>query len=254
MRLRDRVAVVTGAGGPMGAAVARRFAEEGARLAVSDISGTRLGATAAQLEALAGDPARVLSHRADVRSGEECATFAAATLEHFGRVDILVNIVGGIRSQTLFEPFLTMDETRWDETFALNLKPNFHLVKQFAPGMMERCDGRIVNITSINFSGEMGSSDYGAAKAAVASLTRTLAIELAPHVNVNCIAPGTIRTRVLQRLEGEELERYAAKPLLRRLGEPRDIANAALFLASDESSYITGEILSVSGGIWPALG
>lgn len=253
MRLSGKVAVVTGAGGPMGGAVARRFAEEGARLAVSDISGARLAETAAELADLAGDPARVLAHRADVRSGEECAAFAAAALERFGGVDILANIVGGIRSDTLFEPFLSMDETRWDETFALNLKPNFHLVKLFAPGMLERGCGRIVNISSINFAGEMGSSDYGAAKAAIASFTRTLAIELAPHVTVNCIAPGTIRTRVLQRLEGEELERYAAKPLLKRLGEPRDIANAALFFASDEASYVTGEILSVSGGIWPAL-
>lgn len=253
MRLADKIAVVTGAGGPMGGAVAQRFAEEGARLAVSDISGARLAETTAELEALAGDPARVLARRADVRSGKECADFAAAALERFGGVDILVNIVGGIRSQALFEPFLGMDETRWDETFELNLKPNFHMVKLFAPGMLERGYGRIVNIASINYAGEMGSADYGAAKAAVASFTRTLAIEFAPHVTVNCIAPGTIRTRVLQRLEGEELERYAAKPLLKRLGEPRDIANAALFLASDESSYITGEILSVSGGIWPGL-
>lgn len=253
MRLRDKVAVVTGAGGPMGGAVARRFAEEGARLAVSDISGTRLAETVAKLEPIAGDPAKVFARRADVRSAEECSAFAAAALEHFGGIDILVNIVGGIRSQTLFEPFLSMDETRWDETFELNLKPNFHLTKLFAPGMLERGYGRIVNISSINFAGEMGSADYGAAKAAVASFTRTLAIELAPHVTVNCIAPGTIRTRVLQRLEGEELERYAAKPLLKRLGEPRDIANAALFFASDESAYITGELLSVSGGIWPAL-
>lgn len=253
MRLAGKVAVVTGAGGPMGGAVARRFAEEGARLALSDISGTRLAETVAELQTLTGNAGDVLALRADVRSGEECSAFAAATLERFGGVDILVNIVGGIRSQTLFEPFLAMDETRWDETFELNLKPNFHLVKLFAPGMLERGYGRIVNVTSINFAGEMGSSDYGAAKAAVASFSRTLAIELAPHVTVNCIAPGTIRTRVLQRLEGEEMERYAAKPLLKRLGEPRDIANAALFFASDESSYITGEILSVSGGIWPAL-
>ncbi len=253
MRLADKIAVVTGAGGPMGGAVARRFAEEGARLAISDISGTRLTETVAELEPVAGGAANVLGLRADVRSGEECAVFAAAALERFGRVDILVNIVGGIRSQTLFEPFLAMDETRWDETFELNLKPNFHMVKLFAPGMLERGYGRIVNIASINYAGEMGSADYGAAKAAVASFSRTLAIELAPHITVNCIAPGTIRTRVLQRLDGEELERYAAKPMLRRLGEPRDIANAALFLASDESSYITGEILSVSGGIWPAL-
>lgn len=253
MRLSGKIAVVTGAGGPMGAAIARRLAEEGAALALTDISEARLEATVDAVAATRGDAGGVLWHRADVRVAEDCAAFAEKTLDRFGRVDVLANIVGGIRSQTLFEPFLTMNESRWDDTFTLNLKPNFHLVKAFAPGMVERAYGRIINITSINFAGEMGSADYSAAKAAVASFTRTLSIELAPHVTVNCIAPGTIRTRVLDRMSEEDLEYYAAKPLLKRLGEPRDIANAVLFFSSDESSYVTGEILSVSGGIWPAL-
>jgi NAD(P)-dependent dehydrogenase (short-subunit alcohol dehydrogenase family) len=148
---------------------------------------------------------------------------------------------------------VTMTEERWDATFALNTKGILHLTKLLAPIMVERQYGKIVNISSINFAGEMGNADYGAAKAAVASLTRTMAIEFAPHVNVNCIAPGTIRTSVLQRMSADELAFYAAKPLLKRLGEPADVANACLFLASDEASYITGEILAVSGGIWPAL-
>jgi 3-oxoacyl-[acyl-carrier protein] reductase len=237
----------------MGAAVAARLAEEGASLAICDISGDRLAASAEAIAKIRGKPGGILSWRGDVRDGEDCAAFAAATLERFGRVDILANIVGGIRTEILFEPLLAMSEARWDDTFTLNLKPNFHLVKLFAAGMVEQRYGRIVNVASINFAGERGSADYGAAKAAVASLTRTLAIELAPDVTVNCIAPGTIRTRVMERLADEDLERYAAKPLLKRLGEPRDIANAVLFLGSDESAYITGEILSVSGGVWPAL-
>jgi NAD(P)-dependent dehydrogenase (short-subunit alcohol dehydrogenase family) len=120
--------------------------------------------------------------------------------------------------------------------------------------MLERRYGKIVNVSSINFAGEVGSSDYSAAKAAVASLTRTMAIELAPHINVNCIAPGIIRTSVIDRMSPDVRAHYENKPLLKRLGEARDIANAALFLCSDESSYITGQILAVSGGIWPALG
>jgi len=253
MRLEGKIAMVTGAGGPMGGAVAERLAEEGASVAISDISQARLDQTAGRLAEILGDEKRVVAVRGDLTVAGEAAAFAEAALERFGRVDILANIVGGIRAQTLFEPFLTMSESRWDATFALNLKPNFHLVQRIAPGMVERGAGRIVNVTSINFSGETGSSDYGAAKAAVASFTRTLAMELAPHVTVNCIAPGTIRTRVLDRLGADELEHYAAKPLLKRLGEPRDIANAVLFFASDESSYVTGEILAVSGGVWPAL-
>lgn len=253
MRLKDKVALITGAGGPMGRAVAERFAEEGAALVITDISGNRLNEARATIESGLGPGAGIVAERADVTRGDEARRVAEAGLARFGRVDLLVNVVGGIKAKTLFEPILAMSEARWDDTFNLNLKASFHLVKLLAPGMLERRYGKIVNVASINFAGELGSADYGAAKAAVASLTRTLAMELAPHVNVNCIAPGTIRTSVLQRMPADELQRYADKPLLKRLGEPRDIANAALFLASDESSYVTGEILAVSGGVWPAL-
>jgi len=197
--------------------------------------------------------ARAAAERADVTQIAEAGAVIAAGGATFPSIDIVINIVGGIKAKTLFEPMVTMTEERWDATFALNTKGILHLTKLLAPDMIERRYGKIVNISSINFAGEMGSADYGAAKAAVASLTRTMAIELAPHINVNCIAPGTIRTSVLQRMPPEELAFYAAKPLLKRLGEPADIANACLFLASDEASYITGEILAVSGGIWPAL-
>lgn len=253
MRLKDKVALVTGAGGPMGRAVAERFAEEGAALVITDISGNRLTEARSAIEPKLAPGAGIVAERADATRGDEARRVVEAGLARFGRVDLLVNIVGGIKAKTLFEPILAMTEARWDDTFNLNLKANFHLVKLLAPGMLERRYGKIVNVASINFAGELGSADYGAAKAAVASLTRTLAMELAPHINVNCIAPGTIRTSVLQRMPADELQRYADKPLLKRLGEPRDIANAALFLVSDESSYVTGEILAVSGGVWPAL-
>lgn len=252
MRLKGRTALVTGVGGAMGRAVATRFAEEGASLILTDISGGRLAETVSSIAPLMRDGARLASARADVTKAAEAAAMVAAGHE-LGATGIVINIVGGIRAKTLFEPMTGMTEERWDATFALNTKGIFHLTKLLAPGMVERRYGKIVNISSINFAGEMGSADYGAAKAAVASLTRTLAIELAPHVNVNCIAPGTIRTSVLERLPPEDLAFYAAKPLLKRLGEPADIANACLFLASEEASYITGEILAVSGGIWPSL-
>lgn len=245
--------MVSGAGGPMGRAVAERFAEEGASLVLADISGNRLAESVAAITPLLTAGAKVVARRADVTRANEAAEVVAAGHEAIGNVDIVVNIVGGIKGKVLFEPMMTMTEERWDGTFALNTKGILHLTKLVAPGMVERRYGKIVNISSINFAGEMGSADYGAAKAAVASLTRTIAMELAPHVNVNCIAPGIIRTSVLQRMSREELAFYAEKPLLKRIGEPLDIANACLFLVSDEASYITGEILAVSGGIWPAL-
>jgi 3-oxoacyl-[acyl-carrier protein] reductase len=253
MRLQGRTALVSGAGGPMGRAVADRFAREGASLVVTDISGKRLAEAAAMIEPQLAAGAKLVAQRADVTQAAEAASVVAAAHSTLGPIDIVINIVGGIKAKTMFEPMVSMSEERWDATFALNTKGILHMTKLLAPAMLERQYGKIVNISSISFAGEVGSADYGGAKAAVASLTRTMAIELAPYVNVNCIAPGTIRTSVMQRMQPDELAFYAAKPLLKRLGEPTDIANACLFLVSDEASYITGEILAVSGGVWPAL-
>lgn len=255
MRLRDKVAIVSGAGGPMGMAVAKRFAEEGARVAVTDISGRRLDEGVRQIQEACGNADHVVSLRADVSNRHEVDAVVDLAESTFGHVDILANIVGGYQGAHYQGPasMSEMSEERWDSTFALNLKPNLFFVQRLAPGMKARNYGKIVNISSINMAGEGGSADYGAAKAAVASMTRTLAIELAPHVNVNCIAPGIIRTRVIAMIGEAVAEEYRTRSLLGRLGEPIDIANAALFLVSDESSYITGEMLPVSGGIWPSL-
>lgn len=248
MRLSGKVALITGAG-PMGAAIARRFAGEGASLVLTDISASRLGAIA---EALKGR-APVVAHRADVTMLEEASALAEVGLKAFGRVDILCNIVGGVRDATLYQPLLTMSEKRWDDTFAINLKGSLHLIQRLAPGMVERGSGKILNVSSVNYAGEAGSSDYGAAKAAVASLTRSLAIELAPAVNVNCLVPGLIETRAVEKLNEPLKDSYRARSLLKRLGRPEDIANAALFLCSSEADYITGHLLPVSGGMMASL-
>ena len=254
MRLQGKIALVTGAGGPMGRAVALRFAQEGASLAIGDISGNRLAEAEADIRKELKGGARLAALRGNVTVKEGAQALANLALDSFGRVDLLVNIVGGIRAKTMFEPMLEMDAARWSETLALNLHPNIHLAQILVPGMLQRRYGKVVNVSSINFAGEPGSSDYSAAKAAVASLTRTMAMEFAPHVNVNCIVPGLIRTSVMDRMDAALRRTYEQKPLLKRLGEPVDIANAALFLCSDEASYITGQLLAVSGGNWPALG
>ena len=248
MRLSGQVALITGAG-PMGAAIAQRFAAEGASLVLTDISGSRLGATADALK----DTTKVVAHRADVTVREEALAVAEAGLAAFGRVDVLCNLVGGVRDATLYKPLLTMSETRWDDTFAINLKASLHLIRRLAPGMVERGSGKILNVSSVNYAGEAGSSDYGAAKAAVASMTRSLAIELAPAVNVNCLVPGLIETRAVEKLDEALKESYRARSLLKRLGRPEDIANAALFLCSREADYITGHLLPVSGGMMASL-
>ena len=253
MRLAGKIALITGAGGPMGEAVATRFAEEGASLILTEISGNRLAAAAERVRGALRPGEDLVAHRADVRVRAECAAVVDAGRRRFSRIDILINVVGGIRGQSLYQSILEMPEDRWDDTMTLNLKGSFHLIQLVGPEMLANRYGRIVNFSSINMAGEAGQADYGAAKAAVASLTRSLAMEFAPDVTVNCLAPGTIRTSVMDRQDPADAERYRSRSLLKRFGEPREVANAALFLASDESSYITGEILAVSGGIWPAL-
>lgn len=251
--LAQRVALVTGAGGPMGRAIACRLAEAGAHLVLTDISGARLGAAVEEATRVAPDGGRIVSLRADATARAEAAAVAALGIEQFGCIDALVNVVGGIRSSSLYTAFVELAEDRWDSTFALNLKPAFHLVQLVAPGMIERGFGRIVNVSSVVFGGEAGQADYAAAKAAVASLTRSLAMEFAPHVNVNCVAPGLIDTSVVQRIDEDDRRRFLNKSLLKRLGRPGEIADVVAFLASDEASFMTGEILSVSGGNHPSL-
>jgi NAD(P)-dependent dehydrogenase (short-subunit alcohol dehydrogenase family) len=248
MRLDGKIALVTGAG-PMGGAIARRFAEEGASLVLTDISGSRLGSVVDLLSS----KTRLVAHRADVAIREEALAVAEAGLTEFGQIDSLCNIVGGVRDATLYRPILTMSEKRWDDTFAINLKGSLCLVQRIAPGMIERGLGKILNVSSINYSGEADAGDYGAAKVAVASLTRTMAIEFAPMVNVNCPVPGGIETRAMQKLDEEMKEGYRTRNLLKRLGRPEDIANAALFLCGSESDYIAGHLLPVSGGVVASL-
>lgn len=246
--LAGKVALVSGAGGPMGLAIAARLAAEGVDLLLTDISGARLAAAA---QAITG--VRVMSQRADATAAVEAQAVAEAGLERFGHIDILVNVVGGIRAQSLYTPFLELTEAQWDSTLSLNLKPGFHFVKALAPGMLARRAGKIVNIASVVMAGEGGQADYAAAKAAVASFTRTLAEEFAPHVNVNCIAPGIIETTVLQRLTEAERQSFLDRSLMKRPGQASEVAAAAAYLASDDAAYLTGEILAVSGGNHPHL-
>ena len=256
-RLEGRVALVSGAGGPMGRAIAVTLAAQGARLLLTDISGSRLDATVKLLEAAAiaaaGIEGGVLAVRANAMDRGEAAAVVEAGLARFGQIDILVNVVGGVRGSNLYTPFLQLDEAQWDDTLALNLKPGFHLIQLVAPLMLKRGSGKIVNVSSVVFAGEAGQADYAAAKAAVASLTRSLAQEFAPHIHVNCIAPGIIRTSVVERLAEKELQGFLDRSLLRRLGRPEEIADVVAFLSSDESSFMTGEILAVSGGNHPSL-
>jgi 3-oxoacyl-[acyl-carrier protein] reductase len=248
MRLQGRTALITGAGGPMGRAIAERFAAEGAALALVDVSARRLDAAKAFVRGVLAPDAGLFAQRCDVTDAPAVSALVAAAREALGPLHVLINVVGGVRG-TINAPLDEIDETRWDDTFRLNLKGTYLLTRALAPEMRAGGWGRIVNIASVDLAGAPGRADYGAAKAAVASLTRSLAAEYAPAIAVNCIAPGIIRTSAVERLPPETVEGFRRRSLLGRLGEPVEIAHAALFLASDEASYITGETLAVSGGI-----
>ena len=236
--LDGRVALVTGAGGPMGRAIATRLAADGASLALMDISANRLAATR---EAIAEHhPETALcAIRADARRQEEVEAALSEFRGAVGAPDILVNVVGGIRGGALIAPLVGMSEERFDATFDLNLKPLFWMVNAVAPAMLEGGRGAIVNVSSVT----------AAAKAAVASLTRSLAAELAPAVRVNAVVPGLIQTSVMENAPSEMVEAYTARTLLKRLGRPEDIAGAVAFLVGPDADYLTGVLLPVSGGI-----
>jgi 3-oxoacyl-[acyl-carrier protein] reductase len=249
MRLRGKTVFISGAAAPMGLAIAQCFAKEGANLALADISGRRL----AEVESSLPSHAEVFSAKTNVLDDGQVRDVVAKAVSRFGGIDVVVNIVGGIVGQSIATPMLEMSEEQFDGTLQLNLKSIFLTTRHIVPLMQARKSGRIVNIGSCSMAGERGQADYSAAKAGVAGITRTMAIEFASDITVNCIAPSLIRTRVLDRLDDSMIEEFRDRTLLKRLGEPEDIAGAALFLVSDESAFVTGQIMSVSGGIWPAL-
>lgn len=246
--LAGRVALVTGAGGPMGQAIAMRLAADGANLALMDISGNRL---ATVREAIAERHPDTALHavRTDARKCDEVKEAFAGFKDSLGAPDILVNVVGGIRGGTLIEPIIGMSEERFDGTFELNLKPLFWMVNAVAPEMTQNGRGAIVNVSSVTYAGDGDQPEYAAAKAAVASLTRSLAAELAPAVRVNAVVPGLIQTSVMDNAPREMVEAYTSRTLLKRLGRPEDIAGAVSFLVGPDADYLTGVLLPVAGGI-----
>ena len=249
MRLENKIAIVTGSGGPMGAAIAERLAEEGAKVVLNDISARRLGGTETHLKERGFD---VVALRADVCERAEAADLVQLALDSHSRVDVLVNVVGGLKG-AIDLPVLEIDDERWDFTMRLNLKGLLACTQLVAPGMREQGAGAIVNISSTSYGGVASQADYAAGKAGVAAFTRSAALEFAPEIRVNCIMPGPIATSVIERQDPARLEAWIERTPLNKIGRPVDIANAALFLASAEAGHITGQFLYVSGGLWPSL-
>jgi NAD(P)-dependent dehydrogenase (short-subunit alcohol dehydrogenase family) len=246
MRLEGKVSIVTGAARGIGVAIAEAFAREGARVAAVDLDGPGAEAVA---KTLVGRGADALALGADVTRATEVGRAVHAVAARWGRVDVLVNNAGGFATIRLTEE---ISEDEWAAILASNLTSVFLCSKAVLPIMKRQRYGRIVNLASVVARGGAVrvTSHYAAAKAGVVGFTRHLALEVAAHgITVNAVAPGTTATeRVLKARTPEETQRVAEAIPARRLGEPAEIADAIVFLASDEAAFINGATLDVNGG------
>lgn len=228
----------------MGAAIATELTARGASVGLTDISQRRLDET---VSALSGDGATVVGWRCDVTEAEESAELVRRVHESLGGIDVLVNVVGGYRGE-MYQPVVEISLDRFDDALRRNLRGTFILTQLVAPRMLASGQGRIVNIASVAGYGATGQADYSAAKAGVMAFTKSCALEFAPDVTVNAIAPGVIRTSVMDRMPEDVKARYLRRIPMGRLGLPQDVARCVAFLVSDDANYITGEVVNVSGG------
>jgi len=246
MMLKGQVALVTGAGGGIGRAIAGLFAAEGAVVALADRDLPAAEAVASQIRARESTAAAFLL---DVLSESQVRSVVAEVLQRFGRIDILVNCAGVLKAV----PFLEMTCAEWDRQLGTNVRGAFLVSQAAARHMAGRRGGRIINIASDSgVAAFPGEAAYGASKAALIALTRAIALELGPYgVRCNAVCPGAIRTPMLlgEAQAGAEAERsLASRTPLGRIGEPEEVARVALFLASDLSGFVTGEHLLATGG------
>lgn len=248
LSFRGRTAVVTGGGSGIGRAIALGLARLGGRVCVADMDPDRAESVGAEIRALGGEAVAV---QVDVTRTEAVERMTRTARDALGRIDVLVNNAGGASGPTFrIGRVCKLGERDWDDTFAANVKSVFLCTRSVAPLMLEQRHGCIVNMASL--TGQFpfpGMPAYSAAKAAVISLTRSLAMELAPHVRVNALAPGLIETpRTSLNRRPEQLEQLLSNVPLARMGTTDEVADMALYLASDAAAFVNGTVMDCAGG------
>ena len=246
MRLQNKIAVITGAGQGIGKTTAHLFAREGASIIVADINLEHAQTTANEITANGG---KAIAVNVNVASLKECEALAKTAVEKYGTIDILVNNAGITRDATLAK----MTEEQFDQVISVNLKGVFNMAKAVTPVMVEKGYGKVVNTSSVvGLYGNFGQTNYVAAKSGVIGMTKVWAREFGRKgITVNAVAPGFIATDMIATVPEKVINGIKERTPLQRLGDPIDIANAYLFLSSDESAFVSGIVLSVDGGmVW----
>lgn len=244
MRLKDKVAIITGAGRGLGRESALLFAREGAKVVVVEYDAESGSRTAEDIRQAGGESLFV---KTDVSNREQVRAMVAQAIEKFGRIDVLVNNAGVTADGWLTK----MTEEQWDRVININLKGVFNCTQAVVEHMIAQGSGKVINTSSVvGLYGNLGQTNYAATKAGVIGMTKSWAKELGKKgINVNAVAPGFIVTEMTAKVPDKVLDLMKEKTPLGRLGQPADIANAYLFLASDEASYVNGHVLSVDGGL-----
>ena len=244
MDFHDKVVVVTGAASGINRAAGEAFAAGGANVCIADIAREAGEAVAA---AIRGRGQQAEYFALDLTDADSIKRFAAAVLARFGRVDVLVNGAGWGKTT----PFLETDDAFWDKVISLNFVGPMRLTRLLLPQMLERRAGKIVNVSSdAGRVGSLGETVYAGAKGGLIAFTKSLARETARYnINVNCVCPGPTETPLLFAVPEKHLEAFKKAIPFRRFGKPAEVADAVVFFAGDQSSYITGQVLSVSGGL-----
>lgn len=243
--LENKVALITGAARGIGKAIALKFAQEGANIAFTDLVIDENGENTKKEIGAAG--VKVLAIASNAASFEEAHKAVEQVVAEFGRVDILVNNAGITKDGLM----MRMSETQWDAVLNVNLKSAFNFIHAVTPVMMRQRSGSIINMSSVvGVSGNAGQCNYSASKAGMIGLAKSIAQELGSRgIRANAVAPGFIITEMTNKLPDEVKQEWSRKIPLRRGGTPEDIANVCTFLASDMSSYVTGQVISVCGGM-----